>query len=77
METIDSSRKKQLDHDLIAIGVITFIVLSLVLVVFGKQFNGFVYDTTSPVLPRVAVADSRRTTKRERLCNRIGYAASS
>ena len=56
MTTIEKTRKKQLDHDLIAIGAITFIVLSLVLVIFGKQFNGFVYDTTSPVLPRVAVA---------------------
>ena len=53
---LTNNRKKQLDHDLIAIGVITFIVLTLVLAVFGKQFNGFIYDTSRPVLPRVAVA---------------------
>ena len=55
-EGLTAERKKQLDHDIIAIGVITFIVLTLVLVVFGKQFNGFVYDKSIPVLPRVAVA---------------------
>lgn len=49
-------RKKQLDHDLIVIGVITFIVMSLVIAVFGKEFNAFVYDTSLPVLPRVALA---------------------
>ena len=52
----DINRKKQLDHDVIAIGVITFIALTLIMVVFGKQFGGFVYDKTSPVLPRVAIA---------------------
>ena len=55
-KTIDKVRKKQLDHDLIAIGIITFIALTLIMVVFGKQFNGFIYYKTSPVLPRVAVA---------------------
>ena len=54
--TIDNTRKKQIDHDLIAIGIITFIALTLIMVVFGKQFGGFVYDKTSPVLPRVAIA---------------------
>lgn len=52
----DRLRKKQLDHDLIMIGVITFIALTLVMAVFGKQFNGFIYDSSRPVLPRVAVA---------------------
>ena len=53
---LTAERKKQLDHDIIAIGIITFIVLTLILAVFGKQFNGFIYDRTSPVLPRVALA---------------------
>lgn len=50
---IDKKRKRQLDFDLILIGVVTFLVLGLVLVVFGKEFNDFVYDTSRPVLPRV------------------------
>ena len=53
---IDKKRKRQLDFDLILIGVVTFLVLGLVLVAFGKEFNGFVYDTSRPVFPRVAVA---------------------
>ena len=53
---IDKKRKRQLDFDLILIGVVTFLVLGLVLVAFGKEFNGFVYDTSRPVLSRVAVA---------------------
>lgn len=53
---LTAERKKQLEHDLISIGVITFAVLALVIGVFGNQFNGFIYDTTKPVLPRVAVA---------------------
>ena len=52
----DAQRKKQLDIDLTIIGVIMFAVMMLVLVIFGKQFNGFVYDTNKSVLPRVAVA---------------------
>ena len=55
-KTIDNVRKKQLGHDLIAIGIITFIALSLIIAIFGKQFNGFVYDTSRSVLPRVALA---------------------
>ena len=54
--TLTAERKKQLDHDITLIGVITFGVLLLVLAVFGKQFNGFIYNTELPVLPRVAVA---------------------
>ena len=49
-------RKKQLDIDLTIIGIVTFVVMALVIVVFGKQFNGFVYNTELPVLPRTAVA---------------------
>ena len=56
IQGLTAERKKQLDHDLIAIGVITFIALTLIMVVFGKQFNGAIYDKTSPVLPRVALA---------------------
>ncbi len=54
--TLDAARKKQLDIDIILIGVITFLALFFILVLFGKQFNGFIYDTNQPVLPRVAVA---------------------
>ena len=57
-KTIDNVRNKQLDHDLIAIGIITFIALSLIIAIFGKQFNGFVYDTSRSVLPRVAMGSS-------------------
>jgi ABC-type antimicrobial peptide transport system permease subunit len=56
IQGLTEERKKQLDHDVIAIGVITFIALTLIMMVFGKQFNGFIYDKTSPVLPRVALA---------------------
>ena len=52
----NDKRKRQLDIDLILIGAIAFLALFLILVLFGKQFNGFVYDTEIPVLPRVAVA---------------------
>ena len=52
----DDARKKQLDLDLILIVVITGLVLFFVLILFGKQFNGFIYDTNRPVLSRVAVA---------------------
>ncbi len=50
------ARKKQLNMDLLLIGGITALVLVFVLIVFGRQFNGFIYDTGRPVLPRVAVA---------------------
>lgn len=53
---LDAKRKKQLDLDLILIVVISSVVLFPILGVFGKQFNGFIYNTDSPVLPRVAVA---------------------
>ena len=53
---IDKERKRQLSFDLILIGFVTFLVLGLVLVVFGKEFNGFVYDTSRSVFLRVAVA---------------------
>ncbi len=36
---IDKKRKRQLDFDLILIGVVAFLVLGLVLVVFGKEFK--------------------------------------
>ena len=52
----DKQRKRQLDVDLILIGLITILVLFFVLVLFGEQFNGYVYNTNRPVLPRVAVA---------------------
>lgn len=52
----NKQRKKQLDHDITAIGIITFIAMSLVIAVFGKEFIGFVYDTSRPVLPRAALA---------------------
>ena len=52
----DEQRKKQLEFDLTLIVLVTVAVLVLVLGVFGKQFNGFVYDTDRPVLARVAVA---------------------
>jgi len=54
--TLTTERKKQLDHDITAIGVITFIALMLVTSVFGKQFNGFIRDTSNPVLSRLALA---------------------
>ena len=50
------ARKKQLNTDLLLIGGITALVLVFVLILFGRQFNGFIYDTGRPVLPRVAVA---------------------
>lgn len=53
---LSQDRKRQLDHDLMAIGIITFLVLVLVVGVLGKQFNCFVYDTNRSVLPRVSVA---------------------
>ena len=52
----EAKRKKQLDIDLTIIGVVTFIVMTLVLVIFGKEFNSFVYDKSISVLPRVALA---------------------
>ncbi|MBP5383352.1 MAG: hypothetical protein J6Y57_00085 [Lachnospiraceae bacterium] len=52
----DPKRKKQLEFDLILIASITVLVLVLVLGAVGKQFNGFIYDTSRPVLARVAVA---------------------
>lgn len=52
----EAKRKKQLDIDLTIIGVVTFIVMTLVLVIFGKEFNSFVYDKSVSVLPRVALA---------------------
>lgn len=52
----ENKRKKQLEFDLILIAVITVAVLFLVLGVVGKQFNGFISDTSRPVLARVAVA---------------------
>lgn len=53
---LTAERKKQLDIDITVIGIVTFIVMSLVIAVFGKQFNGFVYNTEVSVLPRVALA---------------------
>ena len=52
----DARRKKQLDADLTIIGVVTFIVMALVLAVFGKEFNAFVSDKSISVLPRTALA---------------------
>ena len=52
----DKNRKRQLDIDLILIVVISFLALFFIIGVFGKQFNGFIYNTDKPVLPRVAVA---------------------
>ena len=52
----DAKRKKQLDADLTIIGVVTFIVMALVLAVFGKEFNAFVSDKSVLVLARTALA---------------------
>ena len=35
----DENRKKQLDFDLSLIGLVTVLILVLVLMVFGKQWN--------------------------------------